>query len=238
MSDADPTDTLKCRWAVGGPTSGTPATAGAATSNVVQHIDECGSAGVCQSPSAAIPGANLIGSNCTLVFTLSSTQVGQYFAVALQIEDFYTSSSTTPMSSVPIQFLFYAVSAPGACSVRPTIIGVRPNRGISDSSSQYALCTGIFLFSYPLACIGTPVGSPLTETVVAQAGCVSAPVVRFTTASPKGLTKSAVVYSAGQSFSNLCTIIVEFSYRHLHHYLIMDSYRTSIWSTRFLCCCC
>lgn len=75
----------------------------------------------------------LIGSNCTLVFTLASSQVGQYFAVALQIEDFYASSSTTPMSSVPIQFLFYAVAAPGSCSVRPTIIGVRPNRGSSIS---------------------------------------------------------------------------------------------------------
>lgn len=135
MSDADSTDILKCRWAVGGPSSGTPATAGAASSNVVQRIDECGSAGVCQSPSAAIPGAVLIGSNCTLVFTLASSQVGQYFAVALQIEDFYASSSTTPMSSVPIQFLFYAVAAPGSCSVRPTIIGVRPNRGSSISFS-------------------------------------------------------------------------------------------------------
>ena len=131
MSDADPTDTLKCRWATGGPSSGTPATTFANTNNAVQHIDECGSAGVCQSPSAAIPVAVLIGSNCTLVFTLASSQVGQYFAVALLIEDFYTSSSTTPMSSVPIQFLFYAVAAPGACSVRSSIIGVRPNRDIS-----------------------------------------------------------------------------------------------------------
>jgi hypothetical protein len=126
MADADSTDILVCRWATGGPTSGTPATSGASSSNPVQHIDECGSAGVCQP---AIPGVTLFGSNCTLVFTLSSSQLGQYFAVALQIEDFYNSSYTTPMSSVPIQFLFYAVAAPGSCSVRPTIIGVRPNRG-------------------------------------------------------------------------------------------------------------
>lgn len=127
MADADGGDVLKCRWAVGGPTSGTPATSGTVTSNPVQHIDECGSTGVCQT---AIPGATLYGSNCTMVFTLASSQVGQYYAVALQIEDFYDSTSTTPMSSVPIQFLFYAVSAPSSCSVRPTIIGVRPNRGI------------------------------------------------------------------------------------------------------------
>jgi len=129
MADADSTDILVCRWAVGGPTSGNPATAGAATSNPVQHVDECGSAGVCQTPTQAIPGSVLIGSNCTLVFNLSSSQIGQYYAVALQIEDFYNSTSTTPMSSVPIQFLFYAVAAPTNCSVRPSIIGARPNRG-------------------------------------------------------------------------------------------------------------
>jgi hypothetical protein len=126
MADADSTDTLVCRWAVGGPSAGSPATAAAAINNTVQHIDECGSAGVCQP---AIPGSVLIGSNCTLAFNLSSAQLGKYFAVALQIEDFYNSTTTTPMSSVPIQFLFYAVAAPTNCSVRPSIIGARPNRG-------------------------------------------------------------------------------------------------------------
>jgi hypothetical protein len=126
MADADSTDTLVCRWAVGGPSSGTPATAAAAINNTVQHIDECGSLGVCQT---AIPGAVLIGYNCTLVFNLTAAQTNQYYAVALQIEDFYNSNSTTPMSSVPVQFLFYAVAAPTNCTVRPSIIGARPNRG-------------------------------------------------------------------------------------------------------------
>lgn len=66
------------------------------------------------------------------------------------------------------------------------------------------------LFFEPLACIGTPIGSPLTEDVVAQPGCVSAPVVRFTTASPRGLTKSAVVYSAGQFFFEFFLVEVIF----------------------------
>ena len=39
-----------------------------------------------------------------------------YYAVALQIEDYYDSTSTTPMSSVPIQFLFFGRSAPSGCS--------------------------------------------------------------------------------------------------------------------------
>ncbi len=129
MGDADAGDTLVCRWATGGPSSGNPATAAAAISNPIQHVDECGSQGVCQTPTAAIPGAVLIGSNCTLVFTLDPLEVGQFFAVALQIEDFYDTNATTPMSSVPIQFLFYAVNASSSCGVRPTIIGARPNRG-------------------------------------------------------------------------------------------------------------
>ena len=116
MSDADSTDTLRCRWST--------------TATNFNNYDECGT--VC-APSLPA-GYSLFGNNCTLVFTLTTTS---YYAVALQIEDFYTSSATTPMSSVPIQFLFYGRPGLGsACSTPPTIIGVRPN----------------------LACIGTPIG--------------------------------------------------------------------------------
>jgi hypothetical protein len=108
MADADSTDTLRCRW-------------GTASGNT-NNYDECGS--VC-APS--IPaGYTLFGNNCTLVYMLA---VADYYAIALQIEDFYTSSSTTPMSSVPIQFLFYGRPAPATCSSAPLIIGVRPNLG-------------------------------------------------------------------------------------------------------------
>ncbi len=110
MSDADSTDTLKCRWS----TSNSPVN--------FNTYDECGS--VC-SPS--LPTFSLYPNNCTLVYTITS--LGGYYAVAVQIEDFFTSTSTTPMSSVPIQFLFYGTSAPGGCSTAPSIIGVRPNLG-------------------------------------------------------------------------------------------------------------
>ena len=53
----------------------------------------------------------------------------RYAAVALQIEDYYDTVATTPMSSVSVQFLFYGYTAPSVCSTPPTIIGVRPNRG-------------------------------------------------------------------------------------------------------------
>jgi hypothetical protein len=110
MSDADTTDTLKCRWSTLNPVTN------------FNTYDECGS--VC-SPS--LPTFALYPTNCTLVFTITSA--GGYYAVALQIEDFFTSTSPTPMSSVPIQFLFYGINPPGGCSTAPTIIGVRPNLG-------------------------------------------------------------------------------------------------------------
>ena len=114
MADADPTDTLRCRWS----TNNSPANS--------NNYDECAS--VC---SPTLPAFTLFPDNCTLVYTI--TALSKYYAVALQIEDFYTSSTTTPMSSVPLQFLFYGVNAPGGCSTPPTIIGVRPNLGLSTS---------------------------------------------------------------------------------------------------------
>ncbi|CAF4481507.1 unnamed protein product [Rotaria sp. Silwood2] len=173
MADADSSDTLRCRWA----TNNVPTNS--------NNWDECGS--VCE-PSLP-SGYTLFGDNCTLVFTLTTAD---YYAVALQIEDYYTSTSPTPMSSVPIQFLFYGVVDPGGCSTSPSIIGVRPN----------------------LACIGTPIvmihiqsifktklvksvtllsGFLTNETVIAQVGCPGKSIVEFTTSSPIGLIKSAII---------------------------------------------
>ncbi|CAF4996724.1 unnamed protein product [Rotaria sp. Silwood1] len=77
------------------------------------------------------------GGNCASLSPINADlNKTDYYAVALQIEDYYTSTSPTPMSSVPIQFLFYGTIAPLGCSTPPSIIGVRPN----------------------LACIGTPIG--------------------------------------------------------------------------------
>jgi hypothetical protein len=108
MADADSTDTLRCRWSN-------------STGNN-NNWDECDS--VC-APS--LPSYTLIPDNCTLVYTITTLN---YYAVAIQIEDYYTSTSPTPMSSVPIQFLFLGVNPPGGCSTAPSIIGVRPNLGL------------------------------------------------------------------------------------------------------------
>lgn len=108
MSDFDGTDTLRCRWST------------SATTNF-NNFNECGS--VC----SGVPGAVLFPNNCTLRFTLVTTN--SYAAVALQIEDYYDTTATTPMSSASLQFLFYGYTTPGGCSTPPSIIGVRPNRG-------------------------------------------------------------------------------------------------------------
>lgn len=110
MSDADSTDTLRCRWS----TNNSPVN--------FNNYDECGS--VC---APTLPTYTLYPNNCTLVFTITALN---YYAVALQIEDFFNTTATTPMSSVPIQFLFYGISAPTGCSTAPQIIGARPNLGL------------------------------------------------------------------------------------------------------------
>jgi hypothetical protein len=143
MADNDGTDILQCRWS----------TSTSATN--YDGVDECG--GVC---SGLPPSTVLFSSNCTLVFTLPIT--GKYYACALQIEDYFNSSSTAPMSSVPIQFLFYAYTPSGsACATRPSIIGDRPNRGMrmNSSLSYRQILNHAFLcfFKFSLACIGVPI---------------------------------------------------------------------------------
>ena len=126
MADADATDTLRCRWS----TDNTPANN--------NGYDEC--ATVC-APS--LPGTPVLyADNCTLVYTLT---VANYYAVALQIEDFYTASASVPMSSVPIQFLFYGRPNPGgSCTTAPSIIGVRPNLGTFSCLSSRAYIQNTF----------------------------------------------------------------------------------------------
>lgn len=107
MVDFDGTDILRCRWAN--------------TTDNVNSYDEC--SGVC----SGVPGAILIPNNCTIIFTL--TKPGIYAAVALQIEDYYNNTAKTPMSSVPVQFLFYGYATSSTCTTPPTISSNRPNYG-------------------------------------------------------------------------------------------------------------
>ena len=55
--------------------------------------------------------------NCILYFNPS---VVGYYAIELQIEDFATASSTTPMSSVPLVFLVSVVNSGATCCAEGT----------------------------------------------------------------------------------------------------------------------
>ncbi|CAF1458447.1 unnamed protein product, partial [Adineta steineri] len=154
MSDFDGTDTLRCRWST--------------ASGNINNANEC--SGVCMGIPLYI---DLIASNCTLVFSLAVA--GQYAAAALQIEDFFTSTSATPMSSVPIQFLFYGYAAPTAsCTTPPAIIGNLPNR----------------------ACIGTPIGSNVTQYIIVQVYCPGHNIIDLVSSVPTGMTKSGIIPSS------------------------------------------
>ncbi|CAF1339917.1 unnamed protein product [Adineta steineri] len=109
MADNDATDYLVCRWS------------NSASTTNYNRVDEC--SGVC---SGLPPGTILTGTNCTLSFTLPTANL--YYGCALQIEDYYTASSPNPMSSVPVQFLFYCYTASAACIGVP--VGVQLNETI------------------------------------------------------------------------------------------------------------
>ncbi len=57
--------------------------------------------GIC----SIIPFATLDPLNCTITFDLTGITSSGWYAVALQVEDFNSTTSTTPFSSVPAQFL-------------------------------------------------------------------------------------------------------------------------------------
>jgi hypothetical protein len=81
-----------------------------------------------------------------VTFNSTGKVVGDYYAVALMIEDFYTESSYTPFSSVPIQFLIQIVATP-VCPLKPTI------------SSNLSSCTAI------------EVGIQFNITILIEEGC-------------------------------------------------------------------
>ncbi|CAF4454368.1 unnamed protein product, partial [Adineta steineri] len=94
-------------------------------------------------------------------------------------------SYTTPMISVPIQFLFYGYAAPaGTCTTPPAIIGNRPNR----------------------ACIGTPIGSNVTEYIIIQVYCPGHAIVDLVSSAPTGMKK--VVLSIQSRVSPICCFLL------------------------------
>lgn len=92
---------------------------------------------------------------CALTFTANSLSTGWY-GVALQVEDFASTNSTTPLSSIPLQFLVFVFSSSASCASRPVLVGVTPPDGSC----------------YPVA-----PGSTWSARIIAQSGSSS---VRYT----------------------------------------------------------
>ncbi|CAF5191973.1 unnamed protein product, partial [Rotaria magnacalcarata] len=88
---------------------------------------EC--ADVC--PPSSLPNNTiLISSNCTLLIT--GAKVHDWYAVAIQIEDFASANSTTPLSSVPVQILVNVYASPN-CTITPRLYGSTNQTGTCQS---------------------------------------------------------------------------------------------------------
>ncbi|XP_071964990.1 uncharacterized protein [Antedon mediterranea] len=136
-------DRVRCRWAVGS--------------------FECGD--VCNG----FPNAFLEESTCTFRYEAKYT-VGWY-VVALMIEDFAEPLSTTPLSTVPLQFLVNVFSNEGLCSSAPEFVDPTPKDG---------------------ACIGIPANETYIQEIVAKSGGDGVGISAIDTVSPLGVTKSLV----------------------------------------------
>ncbi|CAF3521194.1 unnamed protein product [Rotaria sp. Silwood1] len=139
--DAD-NDVIRCRWAQN-----------------TTSLDECGD--VC----GIAPGSTLNSNDCTLLFDSTGTIVGQYYPITLMVEDFYTASSYSPFSSIPLQFLIKIVSTSN-CFIKPTL------------SSNLSNCTAI------------SVGVQFNFTLTIQQGCSNTTIVDIFRTPPVYMYKS------------------------------------------------
>ncbi|XP_048727704.2 mucin-4-like isoform X2 [Ostrea edulis] len=142
----DDGDTVRCRWATNSP------------------VNEC--AGICQS----FPNAVLDETTCTIDYS-STTNSNGYYGVAIQIEDFATSSSTTPISSIPLQFLVEIFDSNSPCAAAPTFISPTP----ADNG-----------------CFEAVQGITFSIEIRIRTGTNNQQIREVTTQSPIGVTKSSI----------------------------------------------
>lgn len=139
---------FRCRWSL-----------------VNATFDECGD--VCLS----VPGATLDSTNCTITFNSTGTTINDYYAVTLMVEDFSDENSTTPFSSIPIQFLIHIVNA-SSCSTKPIISSNLPECSIVE------------------------VGVPFNFTMVITQGCPGTNLTDVFTMPPLYMYKGAITPSS------------------------------------------
>uniref|UniRef100_K1PJG4 Deleted in malignant brain tumors 1 protein n=1 Tax=Magallana gigas TaxID=29159 RepID=K1PJG4_MAGGI len=109
-------------------------------------------------------------STCTLNYSASTSTSG-YYAIAIQIEDFASSSSSTPLSSIPLQFLVEIFDSNSGCASAPTFISPTPPNG---------------------GCYEAVQGVALTIEIRIRTGTTSQRIEEVTTQTPVGVTKSSI----------------------------------------------
>jgi hypothetical protein len=105
VDDVDYDQTFRCRWSLQEP------------------LDECGD--VCLN----LPNAKLNPIDCVITWTpvLRSKDIANglnssTYVIAITVEDFVDTTSTTPLSSVPHQMLVYVTTRPpNACVFAPSV---------------------------------------------------------------------------------------------------------------------
>ena len=95
---------------------------------------------------------NVLQNSCVLTYT--ATGALGWYGVAIQMEDFISLTNTTPLSSVPIQFLLYVYSDGLPCNVT-TAPELVPGETPPDGS-----------------CIPVPTGGTYQAGIVAYSGGV------------------------------------------------------------------
>ena len=124
---------------------------------------ECG--GVCRS-ALAVPASTFLNqTSCVLRFTPAT--VG-FYAMAFMVLDFEDDTSTTPLSRVPIQFLFNVWDSPVNCSLSPVYLGDAP----ADQ------------------CIFIEPGQTITVLIRIKIRCPNATLSNVIGVYPKGFTQS------------------------------------------------
>ncbi|XP_038064886.1 uncharacterized protein LOC119735253 [Patiria miniata] len=108
----------------------------------------------------------------TCVLALGSSLSIGWYAVTINVEDFASASSTTPKSSVPLQFLIQVYYSPDPCSDKPSFVAPTPEDG---------------------ACYGIAPGMELSFPIRAARG-ITAEIVLFQKVSPSNLETSAISY--------------------------------------------
>ncbi|XP_052078414.1 integrin beta-like protein B isoform X2 [Mytilus californianus] len=139
----DDGDIVKCRWA---------------------NNTECYA--VCE----ALPGAELDETACLLSYTASGNT--GWYAAALQIEDYAVSDITTPLSSVPLQFLIEVASTTDTCDDKPLVLNLT---NVNDSVASLTLNATFF------------------QTIIANSGSTSVNITEIATVSPVGMIKTELL---------------------------------------------